>query len=1225
MNYRGFIPDSIRRGMKNLFSHQRLIVWLPPVWRYLAVFIIAAFVLFGWTWYSLRSRAGEVFAARRIELVRTASNRAVLLNNWLIERQEDAQDLATRLWTNDLLRPPPSPSARAAAYANSQERMNRFAAVYGYTSVAVLNRSGTNAGSSAAWDLTPAETLPLLHQVDRQCAPALGVVRGRLHPWILLVLAPVLPSPTQRCVPADILGYVAVAADAHSMNRLHFHLTPPPYGIDFLFVLHGGRVSRFIQFDSDRQKGFFHRPSAEEDMAVRLALSLGDGFHVTSENSREYWLAVQSVPLVHGTAIAYINRNYALADYRRTRSIWLSFDILILLLIAGVLIALNLRVRARTLSHELEIQTELARLRQYSRRIVEDSPVGLVVVDGNWRIVSINRAFRRMAGIADSSEPLHDRVADWIDVDPVGPLQRWHSCHVHEGVGQLHPRNGRVRPIHVILSELTEAAPDGGQYLLTIEDLSQRQWMEERYRHLFEQNMAGIVQTTLSGEIIGCNDAYARMLGYESRLDLLAHSVLPAYRHPEDRNFILSELRHAGRLDGFEVELVRRDGGSVWTLVNASMLVDIEGDLPILQKTFVDITQRRLAQETIEKQARLLDLTLDAVIATDLKGNIRYWNQGARLLYGWSSEEVLGKNLHVLLRSELPNSLDEINGELLQHGRWEGEIRQKCHDDHEVDVFSRWVLQRGAQNEPNMILVTNSDITQRKAAETALAASNQRILEIFNSIGEGFLALDDKWCFTYVNHEAERLLRKPKAEMLGRAIWDVFPLFKTSAFYEYCNEARQKKVRVEFEEYSQSLGIWLEVHAYPVAPGLSLYFRDVSERRNLRIRLRQAEKMDAVGRLAGGIAHDFNNILNVIAGYAELLTQTLEPNSKQGQYANEIVNASLRAGALTRQLLAFGRRQHLSPRVLNLNAVLSEMKPLVQRLIGEDIELTAVQDSQLGNVQADSTQIEQVILNLAANARDAMPNGGKLLIETSNLDLEDAYEDDQVHLDPGSYVLLSVTDTGAGMDPSVRARIFEPFFTTKDVGKGTGLGLSTVDGVVQQSGGTIWVYSRPGLGTTFKVYLPRVMDKEETPAAAPARPPEAIRGGNESILLVEDEESLRAFVREVLEGYGYRVVSAGSGLEALRLFSDAGPFQIVVTDVVMPGMGGAELVRQVLNKDPMLKVLYMSGYTGRAMLRQGRLQPGSRFLAKPFSAQHLARSVRACLDQPAAEQVIAET
>lgn len=1209
--------------MKALLSRNREGVGWVSGWRYWTVFFVAVAVLCSWTWVALRSRMQEVFAARRIELVRTATNRAVLLDNWLIERNEDARELATRFWVDDLLTSPHPSRDSASVPAMIQARMDRFARIYGYTGIAVLNRDGLGAGNSAGWNLTPTEIISAIRQVDRQCTPVLDVVRGRAQPWTLIVLAPVLPFQQINCTPSAIRGYVAIATDASATGLVHFHVSPPPYGINFLFVLPDSGVLRIIRFEGDGGSGRFEVPSAQDRAAIELALPIETGFHVGSRDGQQYWFASESVPLLHGTAIAYINRDFALAEYRHTRRIWVFFDVLILLLIAGVLITLHLRERTRTLTRELDVQTELARLREYARRIVEGSPVGLVVLNDDWCMVSVNRAFRRLAGIGPS-EQVRDRMADWIDVDSIGPFQKWHSCQVNEGVGQLRTRSGRPRPVHVILSELTEAAPDGGRYLLTVEDLSQRKWIEERYRHLFEQNMAGIVQTNLAGEIIDCNDAYARMLGYTTRLELLANSVLPAYRNPQDREHILFELRRSGRLDGFEVELVRRDGASVWAIVNASMLVDSEGDLPILQKTFVDITQRKLAQETIEKQARLLDLTRDAVIVTDLQGNIRYWNEGARLLYGWNSGEVHGQNLHSLLHSRFTSPLESINAELLQQGHWEGEVRQTCNHGHDVDVFSRWVLQRGAHGEPTQILVTNSDITQRKAAETALADSNRRILEIFNSIGEGFFALDDEWRFTYVNREAERLLRLPQSEMLGRIIWDVFPRFRPGPFYDYCLQAKQQKAPVEFEEYSHSLGIWLEVHAYPVASGLSLYFRDVSERRNLRIRLRQAEKMDAVGRLAGGIAHDFNNILNVIAGYAELLAQTLDADSKQGHYAKEIVNASLRAGGLTRQLLAFGRRQHLSPRVLNLNAVINDMKPLVQRLIGEDIELTAAQDPNLGNVQADSSQIEQVLLNLAANARDAMPTGGKLLIETSNLDLDEVYEDDQVHLDPGKYVLLSVTDTGAGMDPSVRERIFEPFFTTKDVGKGTGLGLSTVDGVVQQSGGAIWVYSRPGLGTTFKIYLPRVMDKTEGKAVS-VRSKEPVHGGHESVLLVEDEESLRAFVREVLEDHGYHVVTAGSGQEALRRFSDAGPFQIIVTDVVMPGMGGAELIRQIFEKDPSMKVLYMSGYTGRAMLRQGRLQPGSRFLAKPFTAQHLARSVRACLDQPAADRAIADS
>ena len=360
--------------------------------------------------------------------------------------------------------------------------------------------------------------------------------------------------------------------------------------------------------------------------------------------------------------------------------------------------------------------------------------------------------------------------------------------------------------------------------------------------------------------------------------------------------------------------------------------------------------------------------------------------------------------------------------------------------------------------------------------------------------------------------------------------------------------------------------------------------------------------MEAVGRLAGGIAHDFNNLLTAISGYSEFLIAELD-DERQRRHADEIRKAAARAASLTGQLLAFSRRQMLQPRVLDLNAVVSDMDMMLRRLIGEDVELVALLDSELGAVQADPTQIEQVIVNLAVNARDAMPHGGSLTIETANVETED-----------GPAVELRMTDTGTGMTDSEREQLFDPFFTTK--AGGTGLGLATVYGVVEQSGGTIEVDSAPGMGSSFRICLPRASTPAEPPA--PRHVPDIPARGNETVLLVEDELVVRQLVAEILETSGYAVLQAGdgpSGLELLRRHSD--PIDLLLTDVVMPGMSGPEIAQAVTSMRPGTQVLYMSGYTDSAIGHHGVLEPGIAFLQKPFSADDLTRKVRALLDEPA--------
>jgi signal transduction histidine kinase/CheY-like chemotaxis protein len=387
---------------------------------------------------------------------------------------------------------------------------------------------------------------------------------------------------------------------------------------------------------------------------------------------------------------------------------------------------------------------------------------------------------------------------------------------------------------------------------------------------------------------------------------------------------------------------------------------------------------------------------------------------------------------------------------------------------------------------------------------------------------------------------------------------------------------------------------------------------DVTGVKRLEQQFFQAQKMEAVGRLAGGVAHDFNNLLTAILGSTDLLLETLPPDHPGIEEATETRKAALRAADLTRQLLAFSRQQVLAPRVISLNDVVTDMHKMLRRMIGEDVELRMVLADNLGAVRADPGQIEQVIVNLAVNARDAMPNGGRLTIETLNADLDDAYAAEHTVVVPGHYVMLAVTDAGMGMDAETKARVFEPFFTTKPKGKGTGLGLATVYGIVKQSGGYAWVYSELGQGTSVKIYLPRVDAPVE--GSRPAPPTTGSLGGSETILVVEDQEEVRRLTRRILEARGYRVLVAASGPEALRLAEhEAGRIDLLVTDVVMPGMSGREVGLLLAPARPTMKVLYLSGYTDESIVHHGVLEPGVAFMQKPFNAEALARKVREVL------------
>jgi nitrogen-specific signal transduction histidine kinase/FixJ family two-component response regulator len=383
---------------------------------------------------------------------------------------------------------------------------------------------------------------------------------------------------------------------------------------------------------------------------------------------------------------------------------------------------------------------------------------------------------------------------------------------------------------------------------------------------------------------------------------------------------------------------------------------------------------------------------------------------------------------------------------------------------------------------------------------------------------------------------------------------------------------------------------------------------DITERRMLEQQFRQAQKMEAIGRLAGGIAHDFNNLLMVISGYTQMLLEELKGESPLRKAATEIGKAGDRAASLTRQLLAFSRKQVLSPKVLDLNALVLDNLKMLPRLIGEDIEIVNVAALELGRIKADPGQLAQVILNLAVNARDAMPQGGKIILETANVVLEESYTQKRTFMPAGEYVMLSISDTGAGMDAETQSHIFEPFFTTKGQ-QGTGLGLSTVYGIVKQSGGYIWVQSEPGQGTTFKIYFPRVTEPE-LPVEVPAQARKAA-GSRETILLVEDEPTLRELVRRFLERQEYTVLEAEGGRGALDIVAQyTGRIHLLLTDIVMPDMNGRELARRLLRLRPGTPVIYMSGYTERTIQQNGELEPGLAFLQKPFTEQMLTEKVR---------------
>ncbi len=594
-------------------------------------------------------------------------------------------------------------------------------------------------------------------------------------------------------------------------------------------------------------------------------------------------------------------------------------------------------------------------------------------------------------------------------------------------------------------------------------------------------------------------------------------------------------------------------------------------------------------------------------------------NDAALKLYGYDRAEFMQLGLRDLRYQEDQQRLTEalhqagsgVTSGLARHRRKDGSVIHVEGGSH-LSTF---------EGRPARLVVL-SDQTKRVQAEAERDESERRLHRTLDDMREGYTIMGPDLRYRYMNRAGAEQTHLTREQLIGRTPLELYPGFEGSKIHSALKTAVEQRIpqRVE-EQFLHADGEvgYFELNIQPIPEGLSVLSIDQTERRraenrrdSLEEQLRQAQKLEAIGRLAGGVAHDFNNVLSVILGYSEDMLHSLEPSDPRWQDMKEIEGAANRAAALTRQLLMFSRQQVLEPKVLDLNEVLANMDRMLARIAGEQVELSVLPAAKLGRVRADRGNIEQVIMNLAVNARDAMPEGGHLTLETANVIADEAFVRQHLGCKPGAYVRLAVTDTGIGMDAATRARIFEPFFSTKEHGKGTGLGLSTVFGIVQQSGGGVWVYSEPGHGTTFKVYLPRVDAELDTPEQTLAT---SQLDGTETILLVEDEPAVREVARRILERHGYQVLVAESPHDALLLAqSRSEPIHLLVTDVVMPRLSGAELAQQLSVGRPTLKVLYVSGYTDGSIESRGVLEAGASFLQKPFTSESLASKVRSILN-----------
>jgi two-component system cell cycle sensor histidine kinase/response regulator CckA len=625
--------------------------------------------------------------------------------------------------------------------------------------------------------------------------------------------------------------------------------------------------------------------------------------------------------------------------------------------------------------------------------------------------------------------------------------------------------------------------------------------------------------------------------------------------------------------------------------------------------------------QTVRRQALAMDTAADGISILGENGEHIYVNAAfARMMGHESPESMLGVHWQKIYDArDIQLIHATVRASLQAEGKWSGQINLRRRDGTVIPVeMAITSLANG------VTACVGHDISARKEAEKARAEAESKYRTLVEQVAAisyiAELGIRGKW--HYVSPQIEGITGYSQEEWLANSCdWMRHIPQEDHAVVEAAEEASLRGERYQAEYRivrKDGAVIWVSdtavvakgSDAHPVMEGIIV---DITDRKLLENQLQQSRRMEAVGRLAGGIAHDFNNLLTIIKGYAELAVQRggIQPELRAD--VQQIENAAERASTLIRQLLAFSRRQVLQPKIIDLNAIVLGLDKLLGRLMGEHIEMVTRCAANVGRVKADPAQVEQVIMNLVVNARDAMPKGGRLTVETYNIDLDSTYARDHVSVKPGSYVMLAVSDTGIGMNPETVAHIFEPFYTTKESGQGTGLGLSTVYGIVKQSGGYIWVYSEPGKGTTFKVYLPRVAEQVDAKPERVELP--AANKGSETILLVEDEEAVRELTNRILSAKGYSVVAAKSVKEAEEWCEkDGEKIHLLLTDIIMPGTSGRELARRITAKHPRTRVLYMSGYTDNVLAQGGVLEAGLSFLQKPFTPAALVQKVRDVLD-----------
>jgi len=891
--------------------------------------------------------------------------------------------------------------------------------------------------------------------------------------------------------------------------------------------------------------------------------------------------------------------------------------------------------------------------RQY-RDMFEGALEGIYRTSLEGKPLAANAAVARMLGYHSAQEFL-STVTDtarevWLDPDARSPyLQLLEQHGVVRGYEcQWKRKDGTA--IWVSLNCRIVFGKDG-RALYTegfIEDITGRKRIEDalrnserRYRDMFEGALEGIYRTSLEGKLLAANPAAARMLGYDSARELVSainDTAQQVWLDPNERSRVLQLLEEHGVVRAYECQYKRKDGTAIWVSLNCRNVFGGDGRALYNEGFFEDITERKRIEDALrrseEQFAKAFRGSPAAMVLAKIESEghrIVDANEAFERLSGYRREEVIGRLAQEELRLWAdPREYEEYLKQFRGGGRtrdFELHFRRKS-GEIGTGLISAESMELDGQ--PWMI-TTTIDITEQKKTQERYQLISENAADVI-----WMWDLEEDRC-VYVSPSAQQLRGFTPEEILAQPMDQAMP---DDTYRMAVSEIQSRRAAVESGDESArirtyELGLLCKDGTTIVTDTVTKLVsdtrgkvryaigasRDITElkraeadKARVEDQLRQAQKLESVGRLAAGVAHDFNNLLTVINGYSRLLLGSLKAGDPLRDGLEEIHKAGERAAGLTQQLLAFSRKQILQPRVLNLNCVVEEMRPMLERLMGENVEVCVRLDAEATTIRADPNQLEQVVMNLAVNSRDAMPRGGKLSIETGFVKWGESHIQSRPGAHAGCYVTLAVSDTGEGMSEETRGHVFEPFFTTKEVGKGTGLGLSTIHGIVEQSGGYVEAVSELGRGTTFKIYMPRVVD-----AQADSEKPEAqaAMGGKETVLVVEDQAVVRRYAAAALGGYGYRVIEAENADEALLVCErESGRIDLILTDVVMPGLSGGELADRLKKRRPGIKVLFMSGYTDDTIVHQGVLENVAEFIQKPFGPDELAVKVREMLMAP---------